>query len=450
MLNKIQSFFKGHERTVKAKKNIVGSFAIKGLSMIVGFLLVRVTLGYLDQTKYGIWLTLSSFLAWFTFFEIGLGNGLKNKLAEALAKKDYVLAKIYVSTTYAILAIIVSIFAILFFIANFFIDWTIVLNTDKGMSEELSILALIIFGFFFLRFVIKLISIVLFADQRSAMANTFGPIGNLIILIIVYILTKTTEGSLIYLGWVLSVIPVIVLLVATIYFYKYDYKEIAPSIKFVKFNYASDLLNLGVKFFFIQISGLIIYQSSNFIIAQFFGPAEVTTYNIGYKYFSILTMLFTIIIMPFWSAYTEAWAKNDIQWIKNTVKKLFKIWILLTIMGCLMLIFADEFYYLWIGDKVTVPFNLSLVLLIYFITYTFGGIFVMFINGIGKVKLQMYSALVGSLIFIGSSIVMIKYLNWGVNSLVLAMIFSNFNGVILAPIQYKKIINNTAKGIWNM
>lgn len=450
MLNKIQSFFKGHERTVKAKKNIVASFAIKGLSMIVGFLLVRVTLGYLDQTKYGIWLTLSSFLAWFSFFEIGLGNGLKNKLAEALAKKDYELGKIYVSTTYAILTIIISIFFVLFFIANNFIDWTIVLNTDKSMSGELSMLALIIFGFFFLRFVIKLISIVLFADQRSAMANTFGPIGNLLILIIVYILTKTTESSLIYLGWVLSVIPVLVLSIATIYFYKYDYKQIAPSIKYVKFNYASNLLNLGVKFFFIQISGLIIYQSSNFIIAQFFGPAEVTTYNIGYKYFSILTMLFTIIIMPFWSAYTEAWTKNDIQWIKNTVKKLFKIWILLVILGCIMLIFADEFYYLWIGNKVTVPFNLSLVLLVYFITYTFGGIFVMFINGIGKVKLQMYSALIGSLIFIGSSIVMIKYLHWGINSLVLAMIFSNFNGVILAPIQYKKIINNTAKGIWNM
>ena len=449
MISKIQSFFKGHERTVKAKKNIVASFAIKGMSMVVGFLLVRVTLDYLDKTVYGIWLTLSSFLAWFSFFEIGLGNGLKNKLAEAFANKEYELGRIYVSTTYAILSIIISIFAVVFFIANYFIDWTVPLNTDKSMAPELSILASIIFGFFFLRFVVKLISIVLFADQRSAVANTFGPIGNLIILILVYILTKTTEGSLIYLGWVLSVIPVLVLLVASFYFYSTDYKKIAPSIKYVKFEYANHLLSLGVKFFLIQISGLIIYQSSNFIIAQFFGTAEVTTYNIGYKYFSIITMLFTIIIMPFWSAYTEAWAKDDIQWIKNTVKKLFKIWVLFTILGCIMLIFADTFYYLWVGDKVIVPFKLSLVLLIYFVTYTFGGIFVMFINGIGKVRLQVYSAFIGALIFIGSSIIMIKYLHWGIISLVLAMIFSNFNGVILAPIQYKKIINKTAKGIWN-
>jgi len=69
---KISNFFKGHERSVKAKKNIIASFGIKGISIIVGFLMVRVVLDYLDQTKYGIWLTLTSLLTWFSFFEIGL------------------------------------------------------------------------------------------------------------------------------------------------------------------------------------------------------------------------------------------------------------------------------------------------------------------------------------------------------------------------------------------
>jgi len=207
MLNKIKSFFKGHERTVKAKKNILASFAIKGVSILIGFLLIRITLDYLDQTKYGIWLTLSSFLTWFTFFEIGLGNGLKNKLSEALAVKDYQLGKIYVSTTYAILILVVSVLALLFFIGNFFIDWTVVLNTEKELLSELTTVSFIVFGFFFLTFVIKLVGIVLRADQRPAIANAFGPIGNLTALIVIYTLTKTTTGSLTYLAWALSAIP---------------------------------------------------------------------------------------------------------------------------------------------------------------------------------------------------------------------------------------------------
>ena len=444
----LKSFFQGHERTVKAKKNIIASFAIKGMSMVVGFLMVRITLDYLNTETYGIWLTLTAFLGWFSFFEVGLGNGLKNKLAEALAVKDYNLGKIYVSTTYAILTIIVSILAIIFFIGNYFIDWTLVLNTDKELFNELTTLTFIVFGFFFLRFVIQLISIVLFADQRPAIASAFGPIGNLIVLIIIYILTKTTEGSLIYLGWVLSVIPVLVLIAASIYFYNNDYKRIAPSFSHVKLEYARDLLNLGVKFFFLQIVGLIVYQSSNIIIAQYFGTSEVTVYNIAYKYFSILTMVFTIIVAPFWSAYTEAWVKNDIAWIKNTMNKLIKIWLALSLFGIVMLIFAKQFYYIWVGDEVTIPFHLSLVLLIYFITLTFGGIFVMFINGVGKIKLQMYSSGIGALIFIISAILLIEYFKMGVNGLVIASILSNFYGVILAPIQYRKLINKKATGIW--
>jgi len=447
----VKGFFKGHERTVKAKKNVLASFFVKGLSMIIGILMIRVTYNYLDQTKYGIWLTLSSFLTWFSFFEIGLGNGLKNKLAEALANKSYALGKIYVSTTYAILSIVIFCIAVIFFIANFFIDWTVILNTEASMAEELSTLALIIFGFFFLRFVIKLISIVLYADQRPAVANTFGPIGNLIVLIIIYILTLTTEGSLIYLGVILSVTPLLVLVIASIYFYKTEYKHIAPSVKDVDFSYAKDLLNLGVKFFLIQISGLIIFQSSLLIIAQFFGPAEVTVYYIAHKYFSLLNMIFAIVVAPFWAAYTEAWTKKDIVWIKNTVKKLLQIWVGFVCLGLLMLLVSNYSYVLISGDKnIEIPLKLSIVLLIYFVTFTYGGVFVMFINGVGKIKLQMYSAFIGAIVFILSSILMIKYFNLGIIGLVLAMILSNFNGLILAPIQYKKIINNKAKGIWNL
>ncbi len=453
MFEKIVIFFKGHKRTVKAKKNIVASLIIKGISIIIGFLIIRITLDYLDQTKYGIWLTLSSFLTWFAFFEIGLGSGLKNKLAEALALKDYDLAKIYVSTTYSILAIVISIVAIIFFIGNSFIDWTIILNTDKLLSKELSILVLIVFNFFFLQFVIKLISIVLIADQRPAIANSFGPIGNLLSLIFIFILTKTTNGSLIYLGWVLSVSPIIVLIVATIYFYKTDYKKIAPSINFIDFSYGKDLLNLGLKFFLIQISALIMFQSSNIIITQFYGPAEVTPFNLAYKLFSVITMLFTIIVSPFWAAFTEAWVIKDLVWVKKTIKNLLYIWLGLVVLAVILFIISDSFFAFWIGEDkmktMLISKKLKILLIIYFLLFSFGGIFNMFINGVGKITIQMYSLLIGAILFVPIAFFFIKYLNWGVESVVIASILANFYSPIIAPYQYYKILNKKAYGIWN-
>ena len=79
---------KGHERSVRAKKNIVSSLIIKGISIGISFFSLPITLNYVDSTTYGVWLTISSIVGWFVFFDIGLTQGLRNRMAEAKAKGD--------------------------------------------------------------------------------------------------------------------------------------------------------------------------------------------------------------------------------------------------------------------------------------------------------------------------------------------------------------------------
>ena len=224
---------KGHERSVKAKKNILASFIIKGLGIAISLVLVPLTINYINPSRYGIWLTLTSIVGWFSFFDIGFGNGLRNKLAEAQAKGEYELAKIYVSTTYAILSIIIAVVLVLFLCINPFINWPGILNTTQDMAGELSILVIIVFVFFCLRFVFQLINTVLMANQEPAKASFFDFLGSLFSLLIIFILTKTTAGNLVLLGTVFSLTPVLVLIASSLWFYNHAYKKFAPSIKFV-------------------------------------------------------------------------------------------------------------------------------------------------------------------------------------------------------------------------
>jgi len=443
----------GHVRSQKVRRNIAASLVIKGITVLIGFMIVPITLNYLDQTSYGIWLTLTSLVAWFSFFDIGLGNGLRNKLSEALAKNDILLAKKYVSTTYAILSIICSVTGIIFIIGNQYINWSKVLNTGSIMNPQLAAVALVIFGFFFLQFVLNLIGIVLMSDQRPAMSNLFSPAANLISLAAIYILSHTTHGSLLYLSFAMSSAPVLVLIAASFILYSGRYRNISPSFAHVDFTYSRELLGLGVRFFLIQVSGIILFQSSNIMIAQFFGPREVTPYNIAYKYFSITLMIFTIVIAPFWSAFTEAWVKKDIEWIRKTVRILLLIWFVMFALNILMLIFGNAFFRLWLGKKVFagmyMTWSLKITLCIYFLTYTFGGVYNMFINGLGKLTLQLYLSFFGALMFIPVSLVLIRYFHMGMEAIVIAMIVSNFYGPFVAPVQYRKLITLTARGLWN-
>ena len=440
-------FIKGHPRSLKAKKNIVASFVIKGFSIAISLVLVPLTINYINPSRYGIWLTLSSIVGWLSFFDIGFGFGLRNKFAEALAENKEELAKIYVSTTYAILSIIIGIVLVAFFIVNPFLNWTKILNTTPELAGELSILALIVFVFFCLRFIFQLLSTVLAANQEPAKGSFIELMGSMASLLLIFILTKTTSGSLIYLGAILSFTPVFVLIVSSIWFYRNDYKKFAPSFKLIKFKYAKDLMSLGLKFFIIQIAALVLFNTDNIIIIQLFGSKYVTTYNVSFKLFSILVMVFNIIATPLWSAFTEAYTKNDLDWIKATIKTLEKIWLVLILFTVILLLISPYLFKLWLGDKVQVPFLLSVAMSSYVIVSIWQTIHVFFLNGIGKVKLQLYLVLFSSLINIPMAIFLGRKFGL-VGITITSTILFAIMGIVFS-IQTRKILNNTATKIWN-
>jgi O-antigen/teichoic acid export membrane protein len=206
-------------------------------------------------------------------------------------------------------------------------------------------------------------------------------------------------------------------------------------------------MSLGIKFFVIQLAAVIFYQTSNIIIAHLFGPQEVTPYNIAYKYFSVITMSFSIIMLPLWSAYTEAWVKRDIDWIKNTINKLILIWGLIVIGVVIMLLLSTFVYRMWVGKEIKVSISISVVMAAYVIVNGWCGIFSQFLNGVGKIKLQLYISTIGAILNIPLAIFLGKH--FGIYGVLLSTVILGAISAIWSPIQYKKLINNTATGIWN-
>lgn len=446
----IENFvFKGHERSAKAKKNILAAIVIRGCSIAISLIVVPLTINYINPSRYGIWLTLSSIVSWFSFFDIGLTQGLRNKFAEAKAKGDDNIAQVYISTTYAILALIFAGVWILFMIVNPFLDWSKILKVTGSMQSELSKLVIIVFTYFCISFVVKIISTVLVADQKPAKASLIDLIGQACSLLFIVVLVKTTEGSLIRLGLAFCVSPLVVSLAANLFLYSGNYRKYRPSFSKIKMKYAKELFNLGLVFFIIQVANVVQFETANIIIARNFSTLDVTSYNIVYKYFGILNMAFMIFLTPFWSASTEAFQKNDIEWIKNSIKRYNQLNLLLVFAGLVMLILSGTVYRLWLGaGKVDIAFSLSLFGFLFFNTSIYGGKYVSFLNGISALRIQFIACLISPFLYIGLSLLLINFFKMGVYSLFLASIITNFNTFILAPIQYHQIINKGKRGIW--
>lgn len=443
-----QDFFsKGQSRTIAAKKNIAGSFIIRGFSIAISFILVPLTINYVNSTQYGIWLTLSSMVAWISFFDIGFGHGLRNRLAEAFARGDDKQARKYVSTIYALLAIIFGLIFFVFSGLNIIINWERLLNAPNGLANELSKTAFIIFGFFCLQMVLKIISTIILADQKPSLSNLIDMFGQLLGLGFVFFLSRFTNGSLFKLGFAIGSAQTITLILASAILFNGKYKKYRPAFSQVQFKEASHILNLGIKFFIIQVAAIVIFQTTNMIISRVMGPVYVTIYNIAYKYFFSIAMAFTIILTPFWSAFTDAYTQGDIHWMRMAVDKLKRVWFILVPICGGMLIVSPIVYRVWVGNSVHVPFIISFLISIYVLLFTRFNLFIYLINGIGKIQIQLYINLVIAILYIPLAVCLIKWM--GLAGIIIASILVSLLHAIISQLQISKILNKDASGIWN-
>lgn len=441
-------FSNGAERSKEAARNIVVSLVTKGISIIISFLLVPLTIDYVNPTQYGIWLTLSSVIGWISYFNLGLGNGFRNKFAEAKAKGDILTARQYLSTTYFAITCLVAVLLLISLVANSFIDWSHFLKLDPSYSSELSRVFEIVCIFFCLTMIVHIFDSLLLADQKPGLSSVIHVLGQAASLLVIFFLTKTTTGSLTTLALSYSSIPCIALLIATIVAFCFtDYKKYAPSVKLIRPKLIGNILNLGIQFFFINICLVLIFQIINLVITRELGPDAVTQYNLAYKYFHIIYMIMVIIITPFWSAFTDAYTQKDYNWMKNTLRKLEMCSLCSVGIGVLMLAVSPMFYKIWVGDSVQVPFFLSVTVLLYMLTQVVGAVYMQLINGIGTIRIQLIIYLLFALFSWPLTTYSCRF--FGVYGASLVPIFVYIVQAIFGRIQLGKLLNKTAEGIWN-
>lgn len=444
-INKILN--KGSARTIMAKKNIFAMFIIKGLNISINLLMVPLLINALNPEKYGVWLTISSIVTLLSFFDVGIGHGLRNKLTETIAKNDIVLARTYISTAYIFLGFFITIFISLYLSIDRFINWINLLNAPYQLANEINLLMKFVIILFCLNLFFKLITSIMYAFQIPAFANLVILLGQtLTLVVIVLMLQFGVNTNLFNLGVVLMSSPVLVLVTFTVVLFRGKYKRFSPKLSMFNKKLFNNIFVLGISFFLVQITSVLIFQTNNLVTAHLLGPEMVTEYNIAYKYLGLTTMAFSIITTPFWSATTDAFAKNDFDWIKKSVRTLNKIWILFSVLG-IVLLFSSKFVYkIWLGEAISADFYILIPMLIYNIIQMRWFLYGSILNGMGKIRLQLIVTGIETLIHIPLAIFLGK--KFGITGIIMSMILMSFANTIWPVIQYEKNLEGDAKGIW--
>lgn len=435
-------------RTKNVVKNTAATAMMKVGTFACSLIMVPITLDYLDNENYGIWMAMTSILYWFAFFDVGLGNGMRNYLAESISCNNYEKARAYFSTAIFLLSIIAFILGIISVFAVFSLDLNHIFNTHAVDGKSLAFTLMIAITFSLIQFVAKNVGMVYVAMQKYYVNDFIIFIGQIISAVTIYIITRTTEPNLIYVVTAITGIPALMFILASIPLIK-KHPQLKPSISSIDMDSAKKIVSKGLGFFVIQITScLVIFGSANILISHYCGPEQVTVYNISYKIFNTLIILYTIILSPLWNAYTDAAVKGDYGWIKNIFRKSIYLWFGSVALGIGILAVSGWFFKKWVGNNVEIPLGVSVSVLVYVCMFNFNNCVTYLINGLNKIKIQIITSVLGTIFYLIIVCLFIKG-NYGIYGISLSMCVVYLLMSLIHLHQCRLLANNKAYGIWN-
>ncbi len=383
--------------------NIIYSFGVKGLSLLIGLFTTPMYIRYFNNNEIlGIWFTILSVLSWILNCDMGIGNGLRNKLVGAMASDKPDEGKRFVSSAYLFLCAVSMLVIFIIAILSQFIDWNAVFNiSDNELSKDILTRALtILLVSICLQLVLRLITFILYALQQAFVPSLLNLLTNVFMLLFAVVTTRLdVNGSIVNMAIAYLCAVNVPLVITTLFVFLFYRRDLCPSVRFFKLNYAMPILKIGGVFLWIQLMAMVLNGTNSYFVTLFIGNAAVVDYNLYNKLFTLIGTFVTLASTPIWSATTKAQVEKNYQWLYNLFKK-FSLIALIGMIADFVLILPLQFVFdFWLGESsINVNYFIALCFAVYGALMIWSSSITCFVNGLGELKLQSVFLTLGAVI----------------------------------------------------
>ena len=396
--------------------NIIGSFGVKGLSLFIGLFTTPTYIRYFNNNEIlGLWFTILSVLAWILNCDMGIGNGLRNKLVGALQSENRDEGRKYVSSAYMFLLSVSLVIIIVIALISQFVNWNKVFNIDTSVlnSDTLENALTILLISIILQFVLRLITSVLYALQRAFIPSLLNLLTNVIMLAYASIaISMDHSGSIVAMAVAYLVAVNGPLLLTTFIVFGITNRKIAPSFKYVKEEYAISTLKIGGVFLWIQLMALVLNSTNSYFVTLFVGNAATVDFNIYNKIFTLIGTFVTLATTPIWSAVTKAQVEKNYRWMYNLFKRFAFIALLAICAEFILIIPLQLVFDIWLGaDSIPVNYGIAALFALYGSVMIWSGSITCFVNGLGELKLQSIFLTIGAIIDVAFTYILAQATN---------------------------------------
>jgi len=386
-----------HKRMKGIALTAITAMIAKLLAVITPLVTVRINLSYMGEEIYGLWSAVASLFTMFAYADLGLGSGLQTELCRCCDDKEK--SKKLISSSYLILTLFCVVLLLVFVVIYPFVNWANMVNAESEQAIAIAgsvVLAILIPRIFNVPF--SLINRIELAYQEGYKYNIWQCVGNIINLIVIFLISLTNLGP-VAIVWASSLVTLLISVLNTLVFFIFQKKDIRISFKMFDKDMAKKLLNVGIMFFVLSIFTTLSLSMDNFIVAKVQGLKEVTSYSTMYKIVSMISVVSTMLSTPMWTANGEALAKGQVDWVKKTTDKMALLSFALSFAASLGVIILIKPALYILTDGVVKPDYLLLIgMCIYQIVVSVTNPYFMILNATRKIIFQIVNYLIFSLI----------------------------------------------------
>lgn len=420
------------------------STLLKPVSMLISLAYTPILLNFLGEEQNGVWATILSVVNWISLGDIGIGNGLRNRITKEYAKEEFDEIKYTISTAYVVFLFIFSFIFLIGSVIGQFVNWNYVFNTNVAVKIPL----LITFFFICLNFILGLYAYMYYALQKAeipAFAAVLVQTLNLAIVALLFFFKISTQ-KLIWMACIFGFTKLFVSVLFTLRVKKYC-AYMKPTLKFFKRTKLKEICNIGFRFFVIQIASMVLYTTDSLIISRLISPVSVTSYNVVTKFFIIPYSVFTAMLSPLWSKCTEAKEKGDYRWIKKYYNYYRIIWLVLSICVVIAVPIFKPFARIWLHRELVYDTGIVLSSAIYYIVLMYCGIISSILNGLGEINLSLIVSVFMMIINIPLSIFLASNCRLYTTGVSLGTVIPQTMAAVILGIQVKRLLKHSTDEI---
>jgi len=395
------------ERYRRVALSTAGSGAAKAGQIVASLLSVPLTLHYLGQESYGLWLTISSVVAMLSFADLGIGNGLLNAVADAYGRDDRDAARRYVSSAFFALCGIALALGLAFWLLYPWVPWARLFNVRslQASAQVGPAIAVLVIAFI-INLPIGVVARIRGAHQETFIESGFNLVSSALTIVALLVAIRF-EGGLPVLALALVGTPILVTLIDGAELWGRRFPWLKPSVGRVTRQATERVMRVSMLFLILQVAAAVAYQSDAIIVARVLGPELVPQYAVPMKLFLVIPAVLGFVYAPLWPAYTEALARGEAGWARTTLRRSLALALGVSVPSSILLaLLAPWLLRVWVGGTIVAAPSLLIAGCLWAVLASVSGALAAFMNGAHLIKFQAAMAVLMMLANVAVSIVL--------------------------------------------